>query len=81
MSKQFPHSYEVCSCKHVTLGEIIYAIKEEGATNVEDIENITDAGSACGCCVRAEDDFADDDDKKELYVEEIVEKFLSKKEN
>jgi NAD(P)H-nitrite reductase large subunit len=81
MGKQFPHSYEVCSCKHVTLGEIIYAIKEEGARSVEEIENITDAGSACGCCVKAEDDFGDEDDKKELYVQEIVEKFVKKEGN
>ena len=81
MAKQFAHSYEVCSCKHVTLGEIIYAIKEQNASSVEEIENITDAGSACGCCVRPEDDFGDDDDKKELYIVDILSKFLAKEQH
>ena len=30
MARNFQHSYEVCKiCKHVTLGEIICAIKEK----------------------------------------------------
>ena len=28
MARKFQHSYEVCTCKHVTLGELIYTIKE-----------------------------------------------------
>lgn len=75
MGKSFQHSYEVCHCKHVTLGEIIYSIKEKNAQSLEMIENITDAGSACGCCVCAEKDFGLEEDKKELYVEEILNKF------
>ena len=69
----FQHSYIVCTCQKVTLGEIIHAIKEKGAKTLEDIENLTDAGSACGCCKSAEDDFGDP--PMELYIEQILEKF------
>ncbi len=71
---QFQHSYEVCSCKHVALGEIIHAIKEEGAKTVDDIGDITDAGTACGCCKSAEDDFGTP--KMELYLDQILKKFV-----
>ena len=56
MAKSFPHSFEVCTCKHVTLGEIIYAIKEKGAKTLEDIENITDAGTCCKSCKNSQSD-------------------------
>lgn len=73
MAKQFQHSHEVCTCKHVTLGEIIYAIKEKGAKNLKDLEEITDAGSACGCCKSKEDDFMDE---TPLYLTQILDKFV-----
>ena len=69
----FPHSHIVCDCKNVTLGEIICAIKEKNAKTIDDIEEITDAGSACGCCKSAKDDFGNP--KMELYLEQILEKF------
>ena len=70
----FQYSYEVCACKKVTLGEIIHAVKEQGAKTIEDIGDITDAGTACGCCRSANDDFGDP--KMEIYIEQILEKFL-----
>ncbi len=69
----FKHDFEVCSCKNVTLGEIIHAIKEKGAKSLEDIEQITDAGSACGCCKSSEDDFGNP--KMQLYIQQILDKF------
>jgi len=69
----FQHSYEVCSCKKVTLGEIIHSIQEQGATTIEDIGNITDAGIVCGCCKSANDDFGNP--KRELYLDQILRKF------
>jgi NAD(P)H-nitrite reductase large subunit len=69
----FNYSYEVCSCKSVTLGEIVHAIDEKGASSVEEIGNITDAGTACGCCKSAIDDFGNP--KLELYIDQILEKF------
>ena len=71
----FPHSYEVCSCKHVSLGEIIHAIKEKNAATIEDIGKITDAGTACGCCRCEKDDFGDP--KMKIYIEQILKKFIN----
>ena len=69
----FHYSYEVCSCRKVTLGEIIHAIKEQGADSIEAIGEKTDAGTACGCCRCEADDFGDP--KMKLYLEQIVNKF------
>ncbi len=69
----FHFSHRVCDCKKVTLGEIVHAIKEQSAKTLEDIENLTDAGSACGCCKSAKDDFGSP--KMELYIEDILKKF------
>ena len=70
----FQYSYNVCRCKDVTLGEIICAINEKGAKTIEDIGDITDAGTACGCCKCEKDDFGDP--KMELYIEQIINKFV-----
>jgi NAD(P)H-nitrite reductase large subunit len=70
---KFHYSYVVCECKKVTLGEIIYAIKEKGAKSIDDIAQFTDATTACGCCKSAKDDFGDP--KMKLYVEDIIKKF------
>lgn len=72
--KKFPKSYIVCTCKQVTLGEIIHAIKEKGATSLDDLENLTEAGSCCGCCKSADDDFGEE--KMELYLSQILDKFI-----
>ena len=69
----FQYSYEVCSCRKVTLGEIIHAIKEEGTDSIEAVGEITDAGTACGCCKCEADDFGDP--KMKLYIEQIINKF------
>ena len=71
----FHYSHVVCDCKHVTLGEIICSIKEKGAKSVEEIGKLTDAGTACGCCRCEQDDFGDP--KMELYLEQILKKFVS----
>lgn len=73
MARKFPHSFEVCSCKHVTLGEIIYAIKEKNANNIEKIGDITDAGTSCKCCQSSSKDIGEE--KMELYLDEILKKF------
>jgi NAD(P)H-nitrite reductase large subunit len=70
---EFHYSHEVCSCKKVTLGEIIHAIKENGAKDIETLAELTDAGTACGCCKCEEDDFGDP--KMELYLDQILKKF------
>ena len=73
MARNFPHSFIVCDCKQVSLGEIIHAIKEKGAKTLEDIEDMTDAGSSCGCCKGAKYDIGEQ--KMELYLDEIIKKF------
>jgi len=70
----FQYSHIVCNCKHVTLGEIICAIKDRSAKSIEDIGAITDAGTACGCCKSKEDDFGTP--KMELYLNQIILKFV-----
>ncbi len=70
---EFSFSYEVCSCRKVTLGEIVHAIREQGAKTIEDIEELTEAGSSCGYCKSQEDDFGDP--KMQLYLDQILEKF------
>ncbi len=75
MARRFYHSYEVCKCKHVTLGEIVYSIKEKGANSMETVAKITDAGTACKCCQSKDKDIGSE--KLELYVEDILNKFKS----
>lgn len=40
----------VCFCNNVTVGDIKKAI-ENGATSFEAVQNVTQAGTGCGCCV------------------------------
>lgn len=74
MAKNFPHSYEVCTCKHVILGEIVHAIKENGAKTIEDLGELTDAGTSCKCCQSATKDIGSE--KMELYLEDIIKKLV-----
>lgn len=74
MARNFRHSYEVCKCKHVTLGEIIHAIKERDTTSIEKIGELTDAGTSCKCCQSPEKDIGSE--KMELYLTEIINKFV-----
>jgi NAD(P)H-nitrite reductase large subunit len=71
--KSFDKAYIVCTCKQVTLGEILYAIKEQGAVDLDDLEQFTEAGGSCGCCKSPQADFGEE--KKELYLSEILDKF------
>ncbi len=71
--KSFEKSYVVCTCKQVTLGEILYVIEKQGATTLDALENFTEAGSGCGCCKSPEDDYGEE--KMELYLTQILEKF------
>ena len=73
MARNFPHSYIVCNCKQVSLGEVIFAIKEKGAKTLDNLEDLTDAGSSCGCCKSNEDDIGEQ--RMELYLDEIIKKF------
>ena len=63
----------ICDCHQVSLGEIIYVIEQQGASSLEDIAKICDAGSGCGSCVRAEDDIKVK--KHDIYLVDIAKKF------
>ncbi len=76
MARKFPHSYEVCTCKHVTLGEIMHSIKERGASTLEEIGEFTDAGTCCKSCKSPANDIGAE--KMELYLVEILDKFTKK---
>lgn len=70
---KFHYSHIVCECKKVSLGETIHAIKENNATTIKDIQNLTDAGTACKYCINKDDDFGNP--KMQLYIEDILKKF------
>lgn len=72
---RFQNSYEVCSCEHITLGEIIYVIKNKNAQTIENIGDITGAGTACGCCQSDVNDFGTS--KMKLHLDRILSKFIS----
>lgn len=76
MAKKFPHSYEVCTCKHVSLGEVIHSIKERDADTLEKIGDLTDAGTCCKCCQDSSCDIGAE--KMELYLTQILEKFTKR---
>jgi len=76
MARKFSHSYEVCTCKQVTLGEIVHAIKERGASNIKEIGELTDAGTCCKSCVCKIEDHGVK--KMELYLDEILNKIAKK---
>ncbi len=76
MAKKFHHSFEVCNCHKVTLGELLFVVKEKKASTLEDLAFHTDAGTSCKCCISQEEDRGEE--KMELYLEEILNKFNKK---
>ncbi len=68
----YDKSYEVCSCHHVSLGEIIFSIQKKGATSIKDIKKFTDAGTSCKSCVNSSSDFGEV--KKNIYLDDILKK-------
>ncbi|MCK5847342.1 MAG: (2Fe-2S)-binding protein [Bacteroidales bacterium] len=41
----------ICNCMQVSKHEIVDSIKNKGAINVQDVMDITSAGTACGSCI------------------------------
>lgn len=74
MARKFSTSFEVCNCKHVTLAEIIHAIKDKNANDIKSLGILTDAGTICKCCQSSIKDSSEN--KKELYLDEILKKFV-----
>ena len=67
--KTLDEDFEVCLCNGITLGEILIAIKN-GHNTIEALMEETDAGTSCELCQSRE---IDEDDEKELHLDEILE--------
>lgn len=73
MAQKFPHSFEVCNCHKVSLGELIYVVKEKKASSLKDLAFHTGAGTSCKCCISSKQDHGEE--KMQLYLEQILNKF------
>lgn len=72
----FEKTHIVCDCNNVSLAEIIYSIEHKGCETIKDLQNTTDAGVTCKCCISKEKDVSSK--KHELYLTQILEKFNKK---
>lgn len=66
----FDNTYEVCNCKRVSIQDIIDSVKQKGAKNLRDIQDITTAGTECRHCIFPEGDFGRI--KKKVYCKDIL---------
>lgn len=60
----YPDENIICSCMNVSEHEIMDAIKNKKARTVDEIQEITGAGTSCGSCI--------------YEIEEILERELKK---
>lgn len=56
----------VCFCNNVTNGMIKEAV-DSGASTLEEVQEITNAGTACGSCIND--------------IEHLIEQFVNEREN
>lgn len=47
-----PDQAVVCSCHHVTKGEVRAAVRDQGRASVPEVKKCTRAGTGCGSCVK-----------------------------
>ena len=66
----FEDSYEVCNCKKVTIEQIKDVIKNQNASTLREIQDLTTAGTECMHCVFPEGDFGKM--KKKIYCKDIL---------
>ena len=66
----FENSYEVCNCKKVTIEQIKDVIKNQNASTLREIQDLTTAGTECRHCVFPEGDFGKI--KKKIYCKDIL---------
>ena len=66
----FENSYEVCNCKKVTIEQIKDVIKNQNASTLREIQDLTTAGTECRHCVFPEGDFGKN--KKKIYCKDIL---------
>jgi NifU-like protein len=65
----------VCECAQVTRGEILEAIRENNIKTVEEIQEITKAGTFCGKCVKPKGE------DRVYYIKDILNEELAKQKN
>lgn len=51
---------EICQCMGIMKSEIVQAIKQNGLTTVEQVQDTTEAGTVCGSCVPDIEDILDE---------------------
>ena len=66
----FEDSYEVCNCKKVTIVQIKNVIKNQNASTLREIQDLTTAGTECRHCIFPEGDFGKM--KKKIYCKDIL---------
>ena len=66
----FEDSYEVCNCKKVTIEQIKNVIKNQNASTLREIQDLTTAGTECRHCVFPDGDFGKM--KKKIYCKDIL---------
>ena len=66
----FEDSYEVCNCKKVTIEQIKNVIKNQNASTLREIQDLTTAGTEHRHCVFPEGDFGKM--KKKIYCKDIL---------
>lgn len=49
---ELPDEAVVCSCHHVTKGEIRAAVRDHGCTSLAEVKKRTRAGTGCGSCLK-----------------------------
>ena len=69
----FEDTYEVCNCKKVTLKEIKDCISNNTAVSLNDLQELTTAGTECRHCIFPEGDFGKI--KKKIYCKEILNEY------
>ena len=71
MFKSFTADYEVCTCSHVNLGEIVKFIHENKIKKLGPIQDFLKIGSGCKYCICEEVDMGKV--KKKIYCKDILE--------
>jgi bacterioferritin-associated ferredoxin len=75
----FDDSYEVCNCKKVTIAQIKRVIRNQNASTLREIQDLTTAGTECRHCIFPEGDFGKM--KKKIYCKDILNELKQKVTN
>jgi bacterioferritin-associated ferredoxin len=75
----FEDSYEVCNCKKITIAQIKNVIKNQNASTLREIQDLTTAGTECRHCIFPEGDFGKM--KKKIYCKDILNELKTEVKN